>query len=115
MSVIQKRKCCWSRSAPIFYTSRKLSCPNAQVPTVFHGSQWTSMHRALVHHVVQVGASPEPHPSTHHAACSPLLHSTPFSFLGLACTHVWLLLVFTLVRLVVHSTPPRAASPLAWR
>lgn len=52
MKVIQKRKCCWSRSAPIFYTPHTLSCANQQLPGVFHGSQWVSLHRSLVYHTV---------------------------------------------------------------
>ena len=51
--VIGKRKCCWSRSAPIVYTDAKLPCANAELPEVFHGSQWVSLHRSLVHHTIQ--------------------------------------------------------------
>ena len=46
--VIGKQKCCWSRSAPIVYTRHPISCANAQLPEVFHGSQWASLHRSLV-------------------------------------------------------------------
>jgi hypothetical protein len=53
MKVIGKRKCCWSRSAPIVYTKQKLECANGNLPEVFHGSQWVSLHRSLVHHIVQ--------------------------------------------------------------
>ena len=53
MKVIGKRKCCWSRSAPIMYTREKMSCANAELPEVFHGSQWVSLHRSLVYHAVQ--------------------------------------------------------------
>ena len=51
--VIGKKKCCWSRSAPIVYTRHPISCSNAKLPEVFHGSQWASLHYSLVHHVVR--------------------------------------------------------------
>ena len=50
--VIGKNKCCWSRTAPIVYSNASLGCPNAELPEAYHGSQWVSLHRALVHHMV---------------------------------------------------------------
>ena len=52
-SVIGKKKCCWSRSAPIVYTQLPHRCPNAELPDVFHGSQWGSFHHSLVEHIVR--------------------------------------------------------------
>lgn len=52
-AVIGKRKCCWSRSAPILYAALGLQCRNQQAPSVFHGSQWASMHRSMVRHLVE--------------------------------------------------------------
>jgi hypothetical protein len=52
-AVIGKSKCCWSRSAPIYYAKSALTCPNSVLPQVFHGSQWVSMHHSLVRHIVQ--------------------------------------------------------------
>ena len=53
MKVIGKRKCCWSRSAPIVYTRQRIGCNVNELPEVFHGSQWVSLHRSLVYHAVQ--------------------------------------------------------------
>lgn len=58
MRVLGKSKCCWSRSAPILYTDAPLRCANEQTPQVFHGSQWVSLHRSLVRHIVK-------HPTAH--------------------------------------------------
>ena len=51
--VIGKKKCCWSRSAPIVYTRSKLGCHNQKLPAVFHGSQWVMLHRSMVEHVIR--------------------------------------------------------------
>ncbi|KAL1510836.1 hypothetical protein AB1Y20_007119 [Prymnesium parvum] len=51
-AVIGKSKCCWSRSAPILYSQVPLKCANEELPEVFHGSQWASLHRSLVEHIV---------------------------------------------------------------
>ena len=50
--VIGKNKCCWSRTAPILYSNATLDCPNKELPEAFHGSQWVSLHRSLVHHMI---------------------------------------------------------------
>ena len=50
--VIGKRSCCWSRTAPILYSNAPLQCPNAQLPATYHGSQWATLHHALVRHMV---------------------------------------------------------------
>lgn len=45
--VIGKRKCCWSRSAPILYMRDPMQCNNDMGPDleVYHGSQWASLHQ----------------------------------------------------------------------
>ena len=53
VSVIGKKKCCWSRSAPILYTKLNLRCNSPQLPEVFHGSQWGSLHHSLVEHIMR--------------------------------------------------------------
>ena len=45
--VYGRRKCCWSRSAPIVYTRQKMQCANKQLPDVYHGSQWAVLSRAF--------------------------------------------------------------------
>ena len=52
-TVLGKKKCCWSRSAPIVYTRYRVKCPTANLPEVFHGSQWASLHWSLVHQLVR--------------------------------------------------------------
>ena len=53
-SVIGRKKCCWSRSAPILYSKLKFRCNNPlQLPEVFHGSQWGSLHHSLVEHIMR--------------------------------------------------------------
>ncbi|KAL3892568.1 MAG: hypothetical protein SGPRY_015006 [Prymnesium sp.] len=52
LSLIGKKKCCWSRSAPIYYTHSLHQCANGELPEVFHGSQWGSLHHSLVRHIV---------------------------------------------------------------
>ena len=53
MKVLGKRKPAWSRTAPIVYGAVPLKCANANLPDVFHGSQWASLHRPLVEHMVR--------------------------------------------------------------
>ena len=53
MKVLGKRKPAWSRTAPIVYGAVPLQCANANLPDVFHGSQWASLHRPLVEHMVR--------------------------------------------------------------
>jgi len=52
LEVIGKNKCCWSRTAPIIYSNASLGCANTNLPEAFHGSQWVSLHRPLVHHMI---------------------------------------------------------------
>ena len=53
IDVLGKTKCCWSRSAPIVYAALPLKCPNTDLPQVFHGSQWASLHHTLVEHMIR--------------------------------------------------------------
>ena len=53
MKVLGKRKPAWSRTAPIVYGAVPLQCANANLPDVFHGSQWASLHRPLIEHMVR--------------------------------------------------------------
>uniref|UniRef100_A0A7S0JBD9 protein xylosyltransferase n=1 Tax=Calcidiscus leptoporus TaxID=127549 RepID=A0A7S0JBD9_9EUKA len=53
MQVVGKRKCCWSRTAPIVYAGLEFRCPSASLPEVFHGSQWASLHRSMVEYIVR--------------------------------------------------------------
>ena len=53
MKVLGKRKCCWSRTPPIVYGAVPIKCANPSLPDVFHGSQWASLHRPLVEHIVR--------------------------------------------------------------
>lgn len=66
-SILGSKTCCWSRSAPIVYTSSRIDCPSRKMAvSVTHGSQWVMLHRSLVKHIITDPLSRNITASFHH-------------------------------------------------
>lgn len=74
--VMGAHRCCWSRTAPLVYTSLKWKCPNDQMPEVYHGSQWAVMHYGFVKYMIENPLAQVM--SSQPSFCSPTRHTCDY-------------------------------------